>query len=147
MDFCWSDINLLRKTTEINSLIQAVVAALGGRRRSGSVYLPYRATLWAVQSAASEACINYPSLELFRFHICFFGWFSALFVPVYLLTSTARYDIPGRQASCRVSRRQILLREGREKTCIDEDLKARKEEGRGANIQDSAKAVSPLMTP
>ena len=36
MDF-WSDINLLRKTTEINSLIQAAVAALDGRRRQGIV--------------------------------------------------------------------------------------------------------------
>jgi hypothetical protein len=65
------------------------------------INLPYRAPLWAVQSATSEACISYPTLELFRFHIRFFGWFSALFVPVYLLTSTARYDIPGRQVSCR----------------------------------------------
>ena len=95
MDFCWSDINLLRKTTEINSLIQAVVAALGGRRRSGRVYLPYRATLWAVHlppHAPSEAS---------RFHIRFFGWFGALSVRVYLLTSIAKYDIPGPQATCR----------------------------------------------
>ena len=99
MDFCWSDINLLRKTTEINSLIQAVVAALDGRRRSGSVYLPYRATLWAVHlppHAPSEV-----SHQVCRFHIRFFGWFGALSVRVYLLTSIAKYDIPGPQATCR----------------------------------------------
>ena len=66
--------------------------------------ITYRATLWAVQVAPhppSEACPNYPPLELSGFQIQFFGWFSALSVPVYLLTSIARYDIPRRQASCR----------------------------------------------
>lgn len=50
--------------------------------------LPYRATLWAVQVAPyapSEACPNYPPLELSRFQIQFFGRFSALSVPVFLL--------------------------------------------------------------
>ena len=46
-------------------------------------------------------CATTTLLKLCRFHIHFFGWFSALCVPVYLLTSIARYDIPRREASCR----------------------------------------------
>jgi hypothetical protein len=47
-----------------------------------------------------QTWLNYPH-ELCRFHIHFFDWFSDLSMPIYLLTSIGRYDIPGRQASCR----------------------------------------------